>query len=499
MNHTPSYPRAPRLGKYLGLSWLLAGAVFLFDPFVSVVDILPDALGYLFLLIGLYRLSDLDDRIMDAAKGVRYLALIAVGRLISLFLAFGLVSPTEQPVFVLLILFTLGVLDCIVLIPMWKNLCGGLLYLGSRNNASVMFDRKRRGRRDGTRNMVERYTAFSAVFFVLREVMVILPEISVLSHEKGGVEVGDATRFYDFVGLYRLVGGTVSLILGIIWLVLTVRFIVQLKSDAPFFTRLTHKYAAEVLPRHDLFAMRAVKASLGCLLVAAVCSLDLYLDGVNILPDTLTALFLILSVLFIRRYAGKNLPALLTAGVYGLVSALAWQLQLTYFGRNDLPNIFRKEELYARWQITVLLQALSAALLAASVILILRALFAMVKRYTGVLSFGNDTGYAAERTESIHALIRKKLIRVGVLTGLIALSALFWWGVVPTLPELNLTLSGGSAQGQNTLDTVITTVYQILTDGYWFIDLALGGVWIGTIGSAAGEVADQMEYSSMMR
>lgn len=499
MNHTPSYPRAPRLGKYLGLSWILAGAVFLFDPYVSVVDILPDALGYLFILLGLYRLSDLDERIMDAFRGVGYLALIAVGRLISLFLAFGLVSPTEQPVFVLLILFTLGVLDCIVLIPMWKNFCGGLLYLGSRNAADVMFSRKRTGGREGTRNMVERYTAFSTVFFILREVLVILPEISVLSHEKGGVEVGDATRFYDFVGLYRLVGGTVSLILGIVWLVLTVRFFAKLKSDTPFFARLTDKYTAEILPRHDLFAMRAVKASLGCLLVAAVCSLDLYLDGVNVLPDTLTALFLILSVLFIRRYAGKNLPALLTAGAYGLVSALAWQLQLTYFGRNDLPDIFRREELYTRWQHTVLLQALSSALLAAATVLILRSLFAMVKRYTGVRVFRDDTGYAAERTESIHALIRKKLIRVGVLTGLVALSGLFWWGVVPTLPELELTLHGGSAQDQNTAVTVITTLYQILTDGYWFMDIILGGFWVATIGTAAGEISEQMEYSAMMR
>ena len=499
MNHTPSSPCAPRLGKYLGLSWILAGAVFLFDPFVSVMDLLPDALGYLCILIGLYRLSDLDERIMDAFNGVRYLALIAVGRLISLFLAFGLVSPSEQPVFVLLILFTLGVLDCIVLIPMWKNLCGGLLYLGSRNEATVMFDRKRIGGRVGTRNSVERYTAVSAVFFILREVLVILPEITVLSHEKGGVEVGDATRFYDFVGLYRLVGGAVSLIFGIIWLALTVRFVVRLKSDTPFFARLTEKYASEVLPRHDLFAMRAVKASLGCLLVAAVCSVDLYLDGVNLLPDTLTAIFLILSVLFIRRYAGKNLPALTASVAYGLVASLTWYLQLNYFSQTELTDALRRDETATRWQNMVLLQALSAVLLLAAFALILRSLYAMVKRYTGVHAFGDNRAYATERTEAIHTLIRKKLIVVGILAILTALSTLFFWGVIPTLPELDLTISGGSAQDQNTLDTVVTTVYQILTDGYWFVDIILGGFWVATIGAAAGEISEQMEYSAMMR
>jgi hypothetical protein len=81
----------------------------------------------------------------------------------------------------------------------------------------------------------------------------------------------------------------------------------------------------------------------------------------------------------------------------------------------------------------------------------------------------------------------------------VALSTLFQWGVIPGLPELDLTLSGADAQTRNVLDTVITTVYQILTEGYWFVDLAIGGIWIGTIVSASGEISDQMEYSAMMR
>lgn len=502
MNHTPTSSRAPRLGKYLGFSLIAVGAVFLFDPFISVVDLLPDALGYLLMLLGLYRLSDLDERLMEATKGLRYLALIGVARLLSLFLAFGLVSPTEQPVFVLLILFTLGVLDCIVLIPMWKNLCGGLLYLGSRNGATVMFYRRGPGGRTRTRNIVERYTACTTVFFILREVLAILPEVTVLSHEKGGVEVGDATHFYDFVGLYRLVGGALSLILGVVWLIMTVRFVAKLKSDTPFFGALTEKYRTEVLTRGDLFAMRAVKSSLACLLVASVCALDIYLDSVNILPDLLTALFLILSVVFIRRYAGKNLPALVASAAYGGVSGLSWYLQVTgYFNQGDLPDIIRDEDARLCWSHIVTLETLAAILLVVAVVLILRSLYTMVKRYTGVYSFRDDPSstYAAERTEAIHTLIRKKLLWVGVLAGVTALSTVLWWGVIPSLPELEFTVSGGSAQDQNTLDTVVTTVYQILTDGYRFVDLAIGGVWIGLIGSAIGEISDQMEYTSMMR
>ena len=80
-----------------------------------------------------------------------------------------------------------------------------------------------------------------------------------------------------------------------------------------------------------------------------------------------------------------------------------------------------------------------------------------------------------------------------------ALSTVLWWGVIPIIPELDLAAVGGSAQTQNTLDTLLATAYQFLSEGYRFIDLTIGALWIGVIGSAIGEISEQMEYASMMR
>ena len=500
MNLTHPSSRSPKLGRYLGISYLLAGAVFLFDPFISVVDALPDCIGYLFIMLGLYRLADLDERLSEAAKGARNLALVGVARIFAMLLAFGFVSPTERPVFVLLVLFTLGVLDCIVLIPMWKNFCGGLLYLGARHEATTMLDRRKRNGKNGIYNALERYTAFTVGFFLLREVLVILPELTVLSHEKGGAELGEGTRYYDFVGLFRGLSILLSLALGILWLVLTVRMIKRLKRDEPLFERLKDCYRTRVLPRHELFAMRAVRASLISLIVATVLSLDLYVDSVNVVPDALVAVMLILSVYFLRSYAGKNIPALVAAGAYGLLSALYGYLEYAYFPPDKLVDIFRKEELYARWQTMLVLQVILSVLYALSVGLILRSLYRMVKKYTGLHAFREGSTYAAERTEAIHRLIRKKLIVVGVFLGLVLASNLFRWGVVPQMPEWEAGLAvGGSAQTQNTLITLIDTAYRLLAEGYWFLDLALGGVLIGVTVSATGEISEQMEYSYMMK
>jgi cytochrome c oxidase assembly protein Cox11 len=490
-----------KLTRYLGLSYIVAGACFLFEPYIGVIDLLPDCLGYLFLFLGLYRFADMDDRLGEALKGARNLALVGIARWIAMLLAFGFVSPTEQPVFMLLALFSLAVLDCIALIPMWKHFCGGLLYMGSRYDATTMFDRRRIGGKLGNYNAVEKYTAVSVVFFILHEALAVLPELTVLSHEKGGAELGQGTHYYDFVGMFRGIGILISLVLGIAWLILTICFIRKLKGDKPFFAKLAEKYRTEILTRHDMWAMRAVRASMICLVIAAVFSLDFYLDGVNLLPDVLAAVMLILSVWFIRAYAGKNPLLLGLIAAFGVVSAIPWVMQIRkYFVWGDTAEIFRHDETFARWQTVMVLQVIGSALFILAFALIPRHLYRMVKRYTGLRAFREDSTYAEERSESIHRLIRKKLIAVMVCAGLVALSTLFHWGVVPYLVDLDIaSLVDGSASTANAMETFITTVIQILTDGYWFVDICLGGALVATTVSATGEISEQMEYSYMMK
>ena len=501
VNSSPPFAHKKKLTRYLGLSYILAGAFFLFDPYIGVIDLLPDSIGYFLFFLGLYRFADLDERLGTALKGARNLALVGIARWIATFLAFGFVSPVEQPVFILLALFSLAVLDCIALIPMWKQLCGGLLYMGSRYDAAAMFDRRKIGGKSGVYNVVEKYTATSAVFFVLHEAMAVLPELTVLTHEKGGAELGQGTHYYDFVGLFRGFGVLISLVLGIIWLILTIRFIRKMKSDKPFFERLTEKYRTDILTRHDMWAMRAVRASMTCLITAAVFSLDFYLDGVNMLPDLLVAAMLLLSVWFIRPYIGKDPLCMIATAALGIASVIPWVMQIRKdFVWSDTAEIFRRDEIFARWQTVVLWQTVCAILFILAFALILRRLYRMIKRYTGVHVFRENTAYAEERTESIHKLIRKKLIAVMICAGLVALSTLIHWGVVPYLADLDLTSQmGGSANTVNAADTLITTVIQVLTEGYWFIDLCFGAALIATTVTAAGEISEQMEYSYMMK
>ncbi len=488
---SPRPPKKP--SRYLGISCLIAGAVCLFDPFIGVFDVLPDALGYLFLTLGFYRLSDLDDRLGDVARAAARLALLGVARFVAMLLTFGLVSPDEQPVFMLLALFTLGVLDLIILIPMWQNFSGGMTYLAARAEGTALLDR-RVGNRLHVKNVTERYASFSVLYFVIREAMAILPELTVLTHQKGGLDWG-GSPLYDFVGLFRLAGFAVSLLLGTVWLVKTVLLVRRMKRDAVMMDNLRRRYETEILTRHELFAMRAVKASLVALAVAAVLSLDFYMEGVNILPDFLAAAALCAAVGFLRRYVGRTpiaRAAVACSVLYGVTALCAWLLQFRYFSFNDIRLIDEDQAIRDRWTTATAVQFLSAALGAAAFLLILVSLYRLSRRYTGLRALHEGGTYAADRTEAIHHAIRKKLVVVGLLAVLAAVSTVLHWGVIPTLPPIDFV---GRPTGA---EAFVLMLYDGLREAYWLPDLVIGGFLVGMTIHAGSEIFEQMDYSYMM-
>ena len=74
----------------LGLGCIVAGAVFLFDPFVGVFDLLPDIIGYLLILRGLRRLALLEGHFDEAIRLFRRLVLLAAIRILAIPFIFGL-------------------------------------------------------------------------------------------------------------------------------------------------------------------------------------------------------------------------------------------------------------------------------------------------------------------------------------------------------------------------------------------------------------------------
>ncbi len=470
---------------------IIAGAVFLCDPFIGVFDVLPDCVGYLLFALGLTRLSDMDDRLSEVFRAAKRLALVGLARLLAVFLTFGLISPSERPVFILLVVFTLGILDLLLVIPLWKHFAGGLIYLGSRNDSTALLDRTLRSGCLHERNLTERYVGFSTFYFVLREMLVVLPEMTVLTHEQGGAE-WSGTSLYNYVGFFRVAGYVLSLAFGLVWLIKTISFIRRIKRDTPFVNILRRKYETEVLSRHDLFAMRAVKASLVSLSAATVLSLDLYVEGVSILPDILAAVLLLFSLGFLRHYEGKHILATIAAVAYGLSAAVTSVMQVTYVNHSDIEYALDDPATADRLSDMSVAVTITSALFLVAFFLTLHAIWRLAKRHTGVRALREGSVYAAERTEAIHRRIRRKILVVGIFATLTALSAILQWAVIPYLEPLDFV--GRPSAG----DVLFNMFYDLVREAYWSLDLIFGGALVAVTVHACSEVFEQMDHSYLM-
>ena len=66
-----------------GWGLLFAACCFLWNPVIGVTDILPDAVGYLLLMLGLSALADLDrsEQLLDAQKAFRAMLWVSLGQI----------------------------------------------------------------------------------------------------------------------------------------------------------------------------------------------------------------------------------------------------------------------------------------------------------------------------------------------------------------------------------------------------------------------------------
>ena len=109
------------------IGYMIVGCIFLCNPFINIIDILPDFIGYLFIMKALSELSDLDRNIGTARK--KFKAAMWVS-LVKAALVFA--SMIFDSTWYLILTFTFGLLECMYLIPAFIDLFYGISYLEGR-------------------------------------------------------------------------------------------------------------------------------------------------------------------------------------------------------------------------------------------------------------------------------------------------------------------------------------------------------------------------------
>ena len=299
---------------------------FMFNPYISIVDPLPDFIGYIILSASLVKLSMLSEGIAQARRAFEKMILIDGAKLLALVWVFGIDVASERNSSLLLWSFVFGLFEVAFLAPSFIKLFDGFGELGNFHvNTAIHGSKYVNGK-----SYTEKLRGFSVFFVVFRAIMTLLPELSALG-STSAIENSNSIDLYRYIGVMRGFCFIPALIIGIVWLNHSVRYIARIRKDTVFCESVAISYREKVMPKEGIFVIRNVKIATWFFVAAMALTIDIKLDEVNLIPDILVIAALIPAFVYLSRSTRINKKSLLSLSVaYALTSVLTVLTKVYY-------------------------------------------------------------------------------------------------------------------------------------------------------------------------
>ena len=408
------YNREPIKSKGSGgtkIFWgLMALAfVFFFNPNIGVIDILPDFIGYLLLSLALLKVSMLCEGLADARRAFEKMILVDVAKFLSMIWVFGVNSSNDRTSSLMLWSFVFAVLEMIFAIPAFIKLFDGLSELGNFHDNTSIHGSKRAG---GT-SYTDKLKVFTVIFVGFKAAMTLLPELTALS-TAAYEDSSSVLNLYRYIGVIRALCMIPVCIFGIVWLASAIRYFLRLAADKTLHASVGKAYNEKVAPKHGLFTIRNVRVATWFFVAAAVFTIDVKLEEVNILPDIVSVLLMAVAFAYFAKTAklSKKMPVLLMA-LFG-VSTVFTVLSEAYFLEHYTYNAIEKSsEALVTYLVYVGAVALQGILFVCLLSAFFKELRHVITEHTGyVLGREINSDGERKRIEEVHGEIHRSFTKI---------------------------------------------------------------------------------------
>lgn len=300
--------------------------VFLMNPCINIIDILPDFVGYLIIMRTIYAPAALYPQFRDAYTNFRNLTIISIAKTLALPIIF-IISGTEMT-WLLILAFTFGGLEIFYGVVAFSKLFEGIYYSAERTAGSVVFDGYDRAR------------VFTVVFSIFRPVAAFFPELTLLSSsEYGTVTETGVLSYADFRIPLTIFMILFSLAVGIFWFVCAKRYFKRLFSDGEYISAISEKYSRFSIESPYFIDRRVVLSAVSLFAVGAILALELKLDGVNYIPNFAAAALFIAAFCRVRKIFPKTaLRGIIASVAYALTSAISWGFSVFFTAKYIVIN-----------------------------------------------------------------------------------------------------------------------------------------------------------------
>ena len=391
-----------KLRKNIGFSLLPVAFLFLFEPSFALLDPLPDFIGYVIICCALINLADINPVIMDAFKGFRRAALLSIIRLASFIVLTFAFEGQEQTVTELLLVFIFALFDSIILISAYKNLFRGFIELGTYHDGKVVCYSKK----NGGFNNSEKLYILSVAFVVIKNVLWVLPEFSTLA--------GNET--YEFIGVLRLFALVIIVPVSLLWAVKILAYCIRVKKDQDFIYSLEQIYKQKADASASFFTMRLSTIGITALIVGVVLFIDVLLDNVNVTPDSLAYIALLIGAVILQRYSKKSKFAIVFAGLGVITGTLCDASRLYFYSKYQPTDVIKNIGAYNTYHFMLIANAADAVI---SLVTLIFALLIIWDVHAINTDYSDEIGVVEQKRMKRKFIIGAVIsLAVGVLSSL---------------------------------------------------------------------------------
>ncbi len=444
------------------------GMIFLLNPNINVVDLLPDFIGCVLIMSGLSSLRDISDSLEDARRNFLRLFWISLSHLPA-FVLMMIISSTyvSEKTSILVFAFVYSVVEFVLINNALTSLIDGFVYIGERYNGECCFYETKK---NGKKLDVSHLRFFSTVFLLVTKGLTVAPNLVYLydtSLGYGTVTNPYVTNPVEFIGPITAICFVPALIFGIMWARRMCIYLSGIKKDDAFVCVVDEILSNQSIRNTAVYKYRRISTAVFVLFAAIVLCMDFYVDEFNVIPDAVSAIVLFSAAVFMKkRFSEASGVSVAISAVYVIAESvmLAFAVNFnTNFKFSDIGRVVEADSAYSVYIAVLSVCEILFAVCFASVFLsfmhVLRGGLDMEVRQ-GSHYVGKDAYLASQKYKTVTAI------------ALAALSGVCHIVQIVSMADTHRVLVDKNAY------TETTGVYLPVLEGFWMVSFVVNVVFI---------------------
>lgn len=438
--------------KRLGYGYFIAAVVFLCNPLLNIVDILPDFFGYCFLIAGLSKWADLCPNVSEAVRGLSRLRWFMLIKMLAMLLV-----PLVDETYVLVFTFAFIVIESLYVFPAIGRIFDGLEYFGTRHDSRAVFFNLKNVR------------SLTYIFFLVRYVFLLLPELCELSsfEYSGYVTSGVQIDIASYKNLLIILNLIVSIAVGLLWLINTVPYINRIKRETAFLERVLSDYDAEITANTGIGISRSVRAAFTLVIAAAAFIPNLWIDGFNVVPSFVGGCFLTFGMYKLCKHNGTGKVLTAVPAVFTAISAASFAVNVKFALSYAVKDIEKDFAAYDLYNAGLILSVAEYAAMAAAGYFVIRECMKLTATHLGPDDSITD-GRLYDIQRAHYRESRRALIAAAVGSVLVLI-----------------------------VNIAYILLRSVIAEGYYLVALGVSVVWVVCVANTLNHIYDQIEYKYM--